>query len=201
MHVIGITGGIGSGKSRICDYIGEKYKACILKTDDCGHDVMAPCGTAYDELCELLGNDYFLDDGKTFDRKKIGERAFKEPYLLEKMNSYIHPAVKKEIIKRLELAKKSGCEIGVIESALLIEAGYRDLCDEFWYVCVDRKMRLERLLSSRDITMEKAALIMDRQKSDAEFRKQCEFVIVNNDNFDLTKKQIDERIALLRNKQ
>ena len=197
MTVIGITGGIGCGKSTVCGYLKEKYDACVLMADDVGHDVMAPGGCAYDALKMLLGDEYILPD-KTFDRKKIGNRAFKEPGLLEKMNAIIHPAVHESIIDTLSEAEKSGREFGVVEAALLIEAGYRDICSEYWYVYTDEELRIKRLMASRDITEEKARDVMKRQLSEDEFRKNCEFVVLNNNDFKETAKQIDERIEYLR---
>lgn len=197
MIVIGMTGGIGSGKSSVCDYLKTKYGAFIQMADDIGHQVMAPGGCAYEPLKELLGDGYFLPD-MTFDRKKIGDRAFKEPELLEKMNKIIHPAVHQTIIDGVLNAKKEGVEIAVIEAALLIEANYRDVCDEYWFVYTNKESRYKRLLSSRDITAEKIEDVMSRQLSEEYFRKECEYTLDNSYDFDNTARQIDERIEFLR---
>jgi len=197
MIIIGITGGIGSGKSLVCEYLEKEYDACVLMADDVGHEVMAPDGCAYPALKELLGEQYVKEDG-TFDRKKIGDRAFKEPELLQKMNAIIHPAVHETIAERLSKAEKEGCQIGVIEAALLIEADYRDLCTEYWYVHTDALIRRKRLLASRDLTTEKIEDIMSRQLDDDTFRKECEFELENGDDFEQTKMRIDERIKTLR---
>ncbi len=197
MIIIGITGGIGSGKSCVCNYLEKEHEACVLMADDIGHEVMAPEGCAYHALVELLGTEYVREDG-TFDRKKIGDRAFKEPELLQKMNAIIHPAVHRTILERLADAEEEGKDIGVIEAALLIEADYRDVCTEYWYVHTDAGIRRKRLLLSRDLTSEKIDDIMSRQLAEEEFRKECDFELENGDDFEETRKQIDDRIRYLR---
>ena len=196
MIILGLTGGIGCGKSEVCAYLKDKYNAYVIKTDDLGHDVMSPAGIAYDGLVKLLGDEFILPDGN-FDRKALGTRAFKEPELLKKMNAIIHPAVRKMVMKGLESAKNSGYQVAVIESALLIEAGYRDICTEFWYVYARKEVRAERLLKSRDITPEKISDIMDKQRAEEEFRSECDIVIDNSFDFEITKSSIDERIREL----
>ncbi len=197
MTVIGITGGIGSGKSRVCRYLEEQHHAAVFMADDIGHEVMEPDGCAYPALRDLLGEELFLPDGR-IDRKKTGDKAFRDPVLLQKMNGIIHPAVHETILSGIAAAQEEGRELAVIEAALLIEADYRDVCREYWFVHTDREIRMERLLASRDLTREKAEDIMDKQLPDDVFRENCEFELENGTDFEKTARQIDERIAWLR---
>lgn len=196
MIILGLTGGIGCGKSEVCAYLKDKYNAYIIKTDDLGHDVMAPGGAAYGDLTALLGSEFILPDGN-FDRKALGSRAFGEPELLQKMNAIIHPAVRRMVESGLEDAKDSGYALAVIESALLIEAGYREICTEFWYIYAHEDVRTGRLMKSRDITHEKISDIMNKQRSEEEFRSECDVTIDNSFEFETTKRQIDERLKEL----
>ena len=196
MIILGLTGGIGCGKSEVCACLKDKYNAYIIKTDDLGHEVMAPGGIAYSALKELLGNEFVLPDGN-FDRKALGSKAFKEPELLERMNAIIHPAVRKMVEDGLENARNSGYPLAVIESALLIEAGYRDICTEFWYIYASEDVRVKRLTESRSLSPEKIADIMDKQRSEEEFRRECDVTIDNSFDFEITKGLIDERLKEL----
>lgn len=194
MKIIGITGGIGCGKSTVCDYLKSKYDAEIILADNVGHEVTEPGTKCNRELQKLFGENCFYSDG-TLNRRKIGDIAFKNPLLLQKMNSLIHPAVWDEIIKRFEAARAGGKRLAVLEAALLIESKYVDICDELWYVYADKTSRMKRLLSSRDITKEKVNHIIERQLSEDEFRKNCDFVINNTENFQKTAMEIDSRLA------
>ena len=199
MITIGITGGIGSGKSLVCSYLKEKYGACVLMADDIGHEVMEPGGCAYDAVLRLFGKEYVKED-RTFDRKKIGDQVFKQPELLEQLNGIIHPAVHQTILERAKEAEKNGCAVCVVEAALLIEADYRDICQEYWYVHVPEEIRKERLLASRDITPEKIDDIIRRQLPEEKFRSACEFILENGADFEKTMTLADERIAQLKEK-
>lgn len=194
MKVIGITGGIGSGKSEICRYLKDKYEAEIIMADDVGHEVTEPGTDCNGKLRKTLGDEFFLQDG-TMDRKQVGAAVFSNPELLEKINSIIHPAVMDEIVKRLGAAKQSGKRLAVIEAALLVGSPYRQLCDEFWYIYADRDVRLKRLAEGRDMDESRALAVMDNQLSDEEFEKGCDFTADNSRDFDYTVRQIDKRIA------
>ena len=200
MTVIGITGGIGCGKSEVCRYLEERYGALVLMADDIAHEVIEPGGEAYEGYMELFGPDYVLPDG-TFDRKKIGDLAFKDPGIIQKMNAIVHPAVHQAILSRIEKGRAEGRELAVIEAALLIEANYRDTCREYWYVYSNLETRIQRLLMSRDITEDKIESVVSRQQSEEIFRSECEFVVDNSGDFEDTKAAIDERIKILRDEQ
>lgn len=194
MKIIGITGGIGCGKSRVCAYMREKYGAEIIMADDIGHEVMLPGTKCHEKLQSMFEPECFNEDG-TLNRKKVGNIAFKDPAVLERMNSVIHPAVWEEIMKRLENARQNNKNIAVLEAAILLESKYADICDELWYIYADRGSRVERLLSSREITGEKIGHVMERQLSEKGFREGCDFVIDNSGDFEKTAVEIDLRLA------
>lgn len=194
MKVIGLTGGIGSGKSEVCRYLKNKYGAEIMMADDVAHEVTEPGSKCWERLKELFGDDYFLEDG-SLDRKKAGALAFRQPEILQKMNEIIHPAVWDEIQERLAKAKKAGKKLAVIEAALLVGSRYREICHEFWYIYADRKTRIKRLAESRNISEEKALDVMKNQLSDEEFKAACEFTADNSGDFADTAKQIDEHLS------
>ena len=196
MLVIGMTGGIGCGKSHVCKYLKAHYDAEIILTDDVANEICEPGGRVYDEVKALLGDEYYNEDG-TRNRALIGNRAFREPELLEQMNAIIHPAVRLEVEDRLAAAAEEGKEVAVVEAALLIEAGYRDLCTEYWYVYASEETRIERLLASRPITVEKIKDVMARQLTEEEFRAGRDFTVDNDGDTAYTDVQVDARMKFL----
>lgn len=194
MKVIAVTGGVGSGKSSVCHYMEKNHNAYLLLADDVGRDVCEPGGRCYDELVSLLGREYFDDNG-LMDRKAVGDMAFADPSILTRMNALIHPAVKDEIAGRIERYESEGGKLAVIEAALLFEGGLDTLADETWYVYVDRDIRIERLLASRPLTLEKAENIMSRQKPDEFFFTNCTRVIDNSGDFTKTAEAVDKALA------
>ena len=149
MRFIGITGGIGAGKSEILGYIEKHYKCEIYLADQVAHLVKQPGTKAYRELVELLGQEVLAGDG-SIDKAAMAGRIFARPDLLERVNDIIHPAVKEYLMERLEDARAKGrTELFFVEAALLIEGGYLALVDEMWYIYADESVRRERLGRTR----------------------------------------------------
>ena len=107
MKTIGITGGVGAGKSTVLAYLEEKYNAFVIQADEVGHIVMAPGQECYQPVIDLFGKDVIKND-KTIDRKRVSDVVFEQPDFLSRLNGIIHPAVKRYILKSLEEQKKEG---------------------------------------------------------------------------------------------
>ena len=196
MRFIGITGGVGSGKSEILGYIGKNYKCEIYLADEAAHLVKQPGTKAYETLLALLGRDIAGADGQ-IDKGVMADRIFADPDLLEQVNGIIHPAVKEFLLEKLDAARKAGqTEFFFVEAALLIEGGYLALVDEMWYIYADEQVRRERLRASRGYSQEKIARIMASQLTEAQFRENCDFVIDNSGDFAGTCRQIDARLLM-----
>lgn len=192
MKVIGITGGIGAGKSRVLAYIKEHCKCRMILADDVGNEVKLPGEICYNQLVDLLGND-ILDTEGFIIKDKMAEKIFSDKQLLEKVNAIIHPAVKKYILSQIQKEKESGLlDFFFVEAALLIEGGYVSHMDEMWYIYADEQVRRKRLLQDRHYSDEKITNIMKGQLTEAEFKKHCQVVIDNSGEFDRTKEQIDK---------
>lgn len=195
MRFIGITGGIGAGKSEILDYIRRHYQCEIYLADEVAHLVKQPGTEAYRELVDLLGQDVVAGDG-SIDKAAMADRIFARPELLERVNDIIHPAVKEYLLKRLERARAEGeAELFFVEAALLIEGGYLALVDEMWYIYADEAVRRERLGRARGYSQEKITQIMARQLTEVHFRKNCDFVIDNSGRLEDSFVQIDRKLA------
>lgn len=193
MKVIGITGGVGVGKSAVLSYLEEAYDARVILADWVANKIKKPGECCYDAIVKLLG-DSILTEGGFINRRRMGQLIFSDQDLLRKTNEIIHPAVKTYIIDEMNKAKEEGVSIFVIEAALLLEDNYRAICDELWYIYTREEVRRERLKASRNYTDDYITSIMKKQLPDEVFRRECDFVIDNSDILEDTKKQIDRRM-------
>ncbi len=194
MRFIGITGGIGAGKSEVLKYIREHYKCEIWLADEVAHLVKQRGTRCFDELVELLGETVIGPDGE-IDKAVMAEKIFADDAVLDRVNGIVHPAVMDFLMERFHTAKeKQEVELFFVEAALLIEAGYLELVDEMWYVYADKETRRRRLKSSRGYSDEKITNIMEQQLSEEIFREKCDFIIDNSGAFEDSCMQIDKKL-------
>ena len=195
MKVIGITGGVGAGKSEILKFFKEKYHAIVVEADKVGHMLMEPGGACYYSIVEKFGSS-ILNGDQTINRGKLGKIVFSDEALLAELNKIIHPRVKSHIVS--EIAKERAyhrTKYFVVEAALLIEDHYDVVCDELWYIHTDEEVRGKRLKEARGYDDEKIASICANQKSPAEFRSACQVVIDNSGDLADTYRQIEEQLG------
>lgn len=195
MRIIGITGGVGAGKSEILNYLSEQYHAPVIQADRVAHFLMEPGQVCYGPVTDLLGDSVKAEDG-VINRRAMGEKIFGNAALREQINKIIHPAVKEYVRQRIAKAKMQDAKFFIIEAALLIEDDYGAICDELWYIYTSEEVRRERLAASRGYTEAYARQIMSNQLPDAVFRRECDFVIDNNGSMEHTKEQIDRRMQI-----
>ena len=177
--VIGITGGIGSGKSLVTKLLQAKFGAAVIDTDTVGHEVMEIGTKAYNEIVDVFGKEVLSED-KSVDRKILGDKVFGNEVLLTKLNNNIHPAVEAEVDKRIEDFIKKNYKYIALETALLIKVGYNRKCDKIWFIYADEETRLKRLYINRSMEREKAVKIFESQNSEKEFRETADDVIDNS---------------------
>ena len=191
MKIIGITGGIGSGKSTVLNLLRDKYQAYIVEADRVAHDLMEPGQAAYEKIKAVFPETVFHADG-TINRAALGQMVFQDTDRLKQLNEIVHPAVKAWIRNEIEQQKQRGnCQLFVIEAALLIEDGYTAICDEIWYVYVEESIRIKRLMESRGYTEEKCRAVMKNQSDEAYYRQNTSAWIDNSLSFEDTEKQVD----------
>ena len=195
MIVIGITGGVGSGKTTVINEIKKLCNCRVIIADELAKSLQKPGGKNYEKIVKLLGEEILTTKGGEIDNKKMARLIFGDEKLLKGVNEIVHPGVKTEILSIIE-AERSKKEIDYlfIEAALLIEEGYGVICDNMWYIYTDMPIRRERLKTSRGYSDEKIDSIMRQQKSDKEFRKHCSNVIDNNGNLDKTVEDIKKAL-------
>ncbi len=201
MRFIGITGGVGAGKSAILSYLAEKPKTKVMLADEIAHELMEPGTDCYRRIVEQFkGLDIFSEAVSdvaypAFDRIKLAQVIFSNPIKREEMNAIVHPAVKEYVRNQYTLEQEKGeLEVLVLEAALLIEEEYDEICDELWYIYTSEENRRKRLKASRGYSDEKIDNIFRSQLSEAEFRASTQVTIDNNGDLGETMKQIEKAL-------
>lgn len=210
VRVLGVTGGVGSGKSTVLEMLREDYGAEIIEADEVARELMEPGGASYRAVVRAFGEDILSPPDsaaaraesrtsdaagpetahaalRPIDRGKLAEIVFADAEKLKKLNALTHPLVKTEVLRRIAADR---APLVVYESAIPRQAFLREICDEIWYIHVPEKERIRRLMSSRGYTEEKCRRIMASQMSDAEFREMADRVIENGGSPEETRRQV-----------
>ncbi len=191
MFFVGITGGVGAGKTEILKHLAETYDCRVLLADELAHDLMEPGTACYENLRALLGAaDVWAqeDNGEEqpgqnlrFDRGKLAALLFSDEKTREAVNAVVHPAVKEEVRAQAAADRESGAiPLFVLEAALLIEEHYDAVCDELWVITASQEVRRERLKKSRGYSDERIDATLKSQLSDEAYRAHCAEVIDNS---------------------
>jgi dephospho-CoA kinase len=192
VKTIGITGGIGSGKSLVADIMIKKHKAYLIDTDRIAKEQMMPGGISYRGVVQYFGQD-ILDGEGVIDKDKLSKIVFSDKEKLLMLNSLTHPNVLHEVQREIAIKKESkAVPYCIIETALMIESGYDFLCDEVWYVHSSQETRRQRLKKHRGYTDEKIDAIFDSQSKEEDFFKNFTCVIYNNGDIDHLEQEIDK---------
>lgn len=179
MKAIGITGGIGSGKSLVMEYLRRTYRVPAIEADRMAKELIKPSGSCYEKILSLIGRQILSGDGMTIDHAKMAEAIFQDASLLKQVNGIIHPQVIARIESEIESARQKGLRFFFVEAALLIEPEYRDIVDELWYICTNENTRARRLRETRGYSLEKIESVLRSQRDDSAYRSVCSRVIVN----------------------
>ncbi len=188
MRVIGLTGGIASGKSTVINAL-RSLGAVVIHADDIAHDLMATDTPAWKDVVKTFGNGV-LNPDQTIDRKKLGKIVFDNPEMLKKLNQIAHPRIFEKFKNELARIKSSQPEsVVVMEIPLLYETHMDRLCDEVWVIWVDRETQIKRLMSRDSLNREDAIKRIESQMSLDEKAKRADLVLDNT-------RSIEETIAI-----
>ena len=197
MKFIGITGGVGAGKSAILDYLKNKPDTKVMLADEIAHELMVPGTQCYDRLRAEFGTEDIYQKDGYFDRIKLAQVIFSDDEKRKKLNGIVHPAVRKYVIGQAAYERKEGkIKLLVLEAALLIEEHYDEICDELWYIYTSEENRRIRLKKQRNYSDEKIDEIFKSQLTDEKFRKACRVVIDNNGTIEAAEAQIEAALML-----
>lgn len=194
MRVIGITGGVGSGKSRVLAYLRDAYGAVICQMDETARSLQKKGTQCFERITETFGQE-ILDEQGELDRTALGSIVFSSEEKLARLNEIVHPEVIRQVKQDILSKAAQGRKLYVVEAALLPDVG-KELCDELWYIYADEKIRRERLKESRGYTDEKISQMIASQPKEEKFRLSCSVVIDNSGSFEDTMKQIGDNLKL-----
>ena len=195
MKFIGITGGVGAGKTEILKYLAGREDTKVMLADDIARELSEPGQSCNEKLQELFaGTDVFDEKGK-MNRPKVAAIIFKDEARRNGMNEILHPAVKEYVLHVLEQEKEEGrLRYLVLEAALLIEEHYDEICDELWYIYTTEENRRARLKASRGYSDAHVDRVFASQLSEEEYRRHCRVVIDNNGTLEETLTQTEEAL-------
>ncbi len=188
--VIGLTGGIGSGKSTVSQCLAE-LGAIILDADEVGHEAFKPNTEAWREVVATFGRQILTPSGE-IDRKKLGEIVFSNPEFLSQLNQIMHPRMYDLVKAQIEEYRRQGVNVVVLEAAILIEAGWTSLVDEIWITVASEPTVLERLKKQRGLEEKQTLARIHSQLSTEEWVKNADVLINNDGDLDEVKVRVKE---------
>lgn len=188
MLVIGLTGGIGSGKTTVSGFL-EELGAEVIDADKVGHVTYLPDMPAWRDLIDTWGED-LLQPNREIDRKKLGAIVFSDPANLEKLNSIVHPRMRDIMNDRIEAFRGEGKQVVVVDAAILIEAKWTSLVDEVWVTAAPEDVVVQRVMARNGWEEEQVRSRMASQMP-AEERQSYADVVIDTD---ATLDEVRERV-------
>ena len=191
MLVVGLTGGIASGKTVVSKMLKD-LGALIIDADEISREVVAPQTRCWEKLVSSFGKEILQED-LTLDRKKLADRVFNNPKELLTLNSLIHPEIMERIDDRLLAIKEKNPElIVIIDAALIIETGMYEKYDKLIVVCAGEKTQIERILHRDELSQDEAKKRIHSQLPLRDKIKIADFVIENEGALSKTKEQVEK---------
>jgi dephospho-CoA kinase len=192
MKVIGVTGGIASGKStvaRIICHLGGK----IIDADVIAKRIMRKGSRAFDEVVSCFGTG-ILNDRGGIDRKKLASIVFKDKELLRKLNEITHKYVANSVYRKLaKLMAQGRTDFVVLDVPIPVEKGFLDVVDEVWVVTADKEVRIKRIMERGNLSREEAIDRINSQLGEEEYKRLADVVIENNG----TREELEQNVARL----
>jgi dephospho-CoA kinase len=187
--LIGLTGGIGSGKSTVAAMLAE-LGASVIDADKVGHDVYLPGSEGFRLVREAFGDGVVAADG-TIDRKVLGARVFADRAMLARLNALVHPLIGAEIRRRIDAARAAApARSIVVEAAIMLEAGWR-FFDRVWIVLVSPEVAIARVMAARGLSRAEVEARLAAQMSNEERRRHADLVIENDGSLAALRAQVE----------
>jgi dephospho-CoA kinase len=184
--LIGLTGNIATGKGEVGRILAA-LGALVIDADKVAHEVMRPGGPAYDGVMAAFGPEILAPDG-TIDRSRLGGIVFRDPAALRSLEAAVHPATIVEVDRRIARATEA---VVVVEAIKLIEAGMHRHYDALWVVTAPRPLQIARLVATRGLNREAAALRVDAQPPQEEKAALADRVFVNDGGLGELREQVE----------
>lgn len=200
MKVIGLTGGIGTGKSTVSAYLGQ-FNIPVIDADAIAREITAPGSPVLSDIRILLGDEVFREDG-TMDRQKVAAKIFADRELLQAYERLTTDEAVRQCLERIEAYREnSAAEMVVLDAPLLFECGMKTYTDEDWVVDADLDVRIDRVMERDGISREAIMDRIARQMSAEEKRKRADYVIDNSGSLDELYRQVDMLLERSRNER
>ena len=190
MRVIGLTGGIGAGKGEVAAAL-RSLGAQVIDADQAGHDVYQRGTEGWQRVVALFGAGILDSDG-AIDRGKLASLVFADEQARGRLNEALHPLIREEIHGRLEDLRRQDVPVAVVEAALFLEAGWRDMADEVWTVSAPLETIRARLQRQRGLSPREVAQRVEAQSTDEWRQQQADVVIDNSGGLDDLRRQVQD---------
>ncbi len=190
MYVIGLTGGIGTGKTAVSEMLRE-LGAAVIDADKVGHEAYLPGAEVWQAVVDAFGKG-ILTEGGEIDRKRLGAIVFGDPAELGRLNSIMHPRMYRMMEEKLDGLRSEGCGAAVVEAALLIEADWQPLTDEVWVVTAPEEDAVSRTAARSGLSEEAVRARIGSQMAQSERVKHADVVIENDGTLEDLRRQVTE---------
>jgi dephospho-CoA kinase len=195
VRLVGLTGGIGSGKSTVAEMLAA-HGALVIAADRVGHEIYAPGSEGFARVVAAFGDDVVGADG-AIDRGMLGRRVFADAAALARLNAIAHPLIREELERRVAAALAADATRPVVvEAAIMLEAGWR-FFERIWVVIVSRETAVARVTASRGLSREEVERRIDAQMSNEERRRVADLVIENDGDLAALRAQVEMAWASL----
>ena len=178
MYTIGLTGGIGTGKSEVLSILRD-LGASTVQADLLAHETYAPGKPAWQDIIHTFGSQ-ILTAEQQINRKKLGEIVFADKNKLSKLNQIVHPRIFEHLKELIEKQEMAGVRLLVIEAAILIEAEWTEIVDSVWVVKASKSIIIDRLKGKTTLSEKQITQRINAQISDAKRQEKANEIITNN---------------------
>lgn len=197
MKIVGLTGGISSGKSTVSSYL-KQLKIPVIDADEVARKVVEPNSQGAIEIRKAFGSDVFEEDG-SLNRQKLGALIFSNAENRQKLDNLLQPLIKIMILEKIEEYRQKGETMIVLDLPLLFEKQYEELCEEIIVVYVPRELQLERLMNRNQYTKQEALSRIDSQLSIEEKRKRATVLLDNQGTIRQLYQQVEQWLVETKN--
>lgn len=197
MKIVGLTGGISSGKSTVSSYF-RQLKIPVIDADEVARKVVEPNSQGAIEIRKAFGSDLFKEDG-SLNRQKLGALIFSNAENRQKLDDLLQPLIKIMILEKIEEYRQKGETMIVLDLPLLFEKHYEELCEEIIVVYVPRELQLERLMKRNQYTKQEALSRIDSQLSIEEKRKRATVLLDNQGTIQQLYQQVEQWLVETKN--
>ena len=197
MKIVGLTGGISSGKSTVSSYL-KQLKIPVIDADEVARKVVEPNSQGAREIRKAFGSDVFEEDG-SLNRQKLGALIFSNAENRQKLDELLQPLIKIMILDEIEEYRQKGENMIVLDLPLLFEKQYEELCEEIIVVYIPRKLQLERLMKRNQYTKQEALSRIDSQLSIEEKRKRATVLLDNQGTIQQLYQQVEQWLVETKN--